>query len=111
MRSSPVIVYSEDAFERDHMFKTHATMMRGVLNEMQSREDFHRTLRALDYVIAHFAVLKTGACGLNPPTSAWGKAIWSHLLAMAGLKSHEAALAEVRSMRDQFTRWSVVLAG
>lgn len=109
MRGNLAIV--DDTFERDHMFKTHATQMRGVLEEMKSREDFQRTLRALDYVIAHFAVLKTGACGLNPPQSAWGKAIWAHLLAMADWKSHEAALEEVRRARDQLVKWQVVLAG
>jgi hypothetical protein len=93
----------------DHMFHTHATMMRGVLNEMQSREDFARTLRALDYVIAHFATLKLGSCSLNPPQTGWGRAIWSHLLAMADLKSHAEALAEARSIRDQFTVWPKVL--
>lgn len=107
MRSNLAIVQN-DISEDDHMFEVHATQMRGVLEEMKHREDFQRTLRALDYVIAHFAVLKTGACGLNPPSSAWGKAIWSHLLAMADLKSHDEALAEVRRSREQFMRWPAI---
>lgn len=111
MRPQLAIAHTDDAFERDHMFRTHATQMRGVLNAMQSRQDFQRTLRALDYVIAHFATLALGDCSLKEPETNWGKAIWSHLLAMADLKSHEEALAEARRIRDGFMRWDVVLAG
>lgn len=109
MKSNLAIVQN-DISEDDHLFEVHATQLRGVLNEMQHREDFARTLRALDYVIAHFATLKLGSCGLNPPSSAWGKAIWAHLLAMSDLKSHEEALAEVRRARAQLVKWANVLS-
>jgi hypothetical protein len=98
--------------EDEHMFRTHATMLRGVLEEMKSREDFQRTLRALDYVISHFATLTlvNDGCVLKPPQSAWGAAIWAHLLAMADLKSHADALEEVRRTRDQLVKWPTVLS-
>lgn len=104
MRSQLAIV-ENDISEDDHLFETHATMVRGVLNEMQHRQDFQRTLRALDYVIAHFATLALGECAGKPPQSAWGKAVWTHLLAMADLKSHAEALEEARSIRDGLIVW------
>jgi hypothetical protein len=90
--------------EDEHMFRTHATMLRGVLNEMQAREDFAKTLRTLDRVISYFATLPLGSC-INPPATGWGRAVWSHLLAMADLKSHDAALVEARSIRDGLIVW------
>jgi hypothetical protein len=94
----------------EHMFQVHATQLRGVLNEMQFRQDLRRTLRALDYVIAHFATLALGGCSLNEPETDWGRAIWAHLLAMADLKSHADALEEVRRTRDQLVKWPTVLS-
>lgn len=104
MRSQLAIV-ENDISEDDHMFSVHATQIRGVLNEMKSRQDFKRTMRVLDSVVAHFATLALGACSLKEPKDGWSGAIWQHLLAMSDLKSHTEALAEARRIRAQFCQW------
>jgi hypothetical protein len=107
MRSNLAIVEID---EDQHVFETHATMIRGALNQWCCDMELTRTLRSFDRIICLFATLKTPSCWHKPPESGWGRVIWDHLLAMADLKSHDAALVEARSIREQFTHWPVVLS-
>lgn len=90
--------------DTDERFELCALEIRAALNEMVAALGFRHAGSIFDAIVAHFATLALGSCSLKAPASPWGKLIWDHLMEMADLKSHAEALAEARSIRDQFVR-------